>query len=149
MKAMLVFMGILCPTLAWANPTANHYRCVGENTAATVYLRPGSLAPVMSVINLGLGGSETHEETLDNVVADHGAMGLLIEGRFAAIADAKLTFTLIVPAVVIKDHDVKGVEGMLVRSFAGTMPPPEHMIIPGPVQDNEFRPVTCVASIVR
>ncbi len=149
MKAMLVILGVFCPVAAWANPTANVYRCVGENTAAHVYLRPGNLSPVMSVVNLGLGGSETHEESLDHVVADHGAMGLLIEGRFAAIADAKLTFTLIVPAVVVKDQDVTGVEGMLVRSFAGTMPPPEHMVIPGPVQDNEFRPVTCVASIVR
>jgi hypothetical protein len=149
MKSIVVSLGMLIASAGFASAPANHYACEGDRTAATVYFGPGGLAPHMKVVNLGLGGGDSHEESLDGVKSEKSPMGLLITGKFTAIADAKLTFTLIVPVVGINLESVGGVKGMLVRSLEGTMPPPEGVVLTGPRQSNDFRPVTCVASIVR
>jgi len=44
---------------------------------------------------------------------------------------------------------VQGIEGMLIRSFAGLMPPPGGSSISGPRQKLQFSPVTCIASLRR
>ena len=148
MKRLILTLGIMLPAAVYANNTADQYVCKGDQASVKVEFGPEGHLPTMAVTNLGMGGSDSHEEALDRVEVEKSPMGLLVTGRFAAIADAKLTFTLIVPVVVIKDQDINGVEGMLVRSFEGTMPPPAHTSILGPLQHNEFRRVTCVASFV-
>jgi hypothetical protein len=149
MRNLVLALGMMAASGAFAVSPANHYECVGDRTSVTVYFGPGGVAPNMSVVNLGLGGGDTREESLDNVKSEKSPMGLLITGRFLAIADAKLTFTLIVPVVGINQESVSGVEGLLVRSLEGTMPLPDNAVLTGPRQHNEFRPVSCVASIVR
>ena len=142
-------VGVVMASGAFAASVANHYECVGDATAATVYFGPGGAAPSFRAVNLGLGGPDTAEVTLDRVTSESSPMGRLVTGVYTLIADADLTFTLIIPTVGIKDEDVSGVKGMLVRTLEGTMPPPSGVTIPGPRQYNDFRPVTCVASIVR
>lgn len=142
-------VGVFMASGARAASVANHYDCVGNDTAATVYFGPGGAAPAFKVVNLGLGGPDTTEVTLDRVTATDSPMGRLVTGAYGLIADADLTFTLIIPVVGIKDDDVSGVKGMLVRTLEGTMPPPSGGMGPGPRQSNDFRSVTCVASIVR
>jgi len=77
-------------------------------------------------------------------------MGLMACGYYRGIADAALSFTLIAPTVIIADDEqVAGVEGMLIRSFAGLMPPPTNTPVSGPRQKLQFSPVTCIASLRR
>jgi hypothetical protein len=141
--------GVLMASGAFAAGFANHYECIGDDTAATVYFGPGGAAPAFKVVNLGLGGPDTTEVKLDRVTSEFSPMGRLVTGVFTNIADARLTFTMIIPTVGIEDEDVRDVKAMLVRTLEGTMPPPSGGMGSGPRQSNEFRPVTCVASIVR
>ena len=136
-------------TSAYGGSFANLYDCEGEATSASLYLALGSTPPSLRVMNLGLGGSETFSFNLDQVSSMKSPMGHVTTGYYAAIADAKLSFTLIVPTVVVQDQPIANVSGMLVRSFQGTMPPPSNVTILGPREQNTFKPVVCTASIVR
>lgn len=128
---------------------ANRFECSGEAQIAILHRSLDTGSATLKVTNLGLGG-DSAEFDLDRVTLRQDMMGLMACGYYRGIADATLSFTLIVPTVVIADDEpVPGVEGMLIRSFAGLMPPPTNTPVSGPRQKLQFSPVTCIASLRR
>jgi hypothetical protein len=128
---------------------ANRFECSGEAQVAILHRSLDTGTAALKVTNLGLGG-DSAEFDLDRVTLRQDMMGLMACGYYRGIADASLSFTLIVPTVIIADDEpVAGVEGMLIRSFAGLMPPPANTPVSGPRQKLQFSPVTCIASLRR
>ena len=128
---------------------ANRFECSGEAQVAILHRSLDTGSASLRVTNLGLGG-DSAEFDLDRVTIRQDMMGIMACGYYRGIADASLSFTLIVPSVIIADDQpAPGVEGMLIRSFAGLMPPPNNTPISGPRQTLQFFPVTCIASLRR
>ena len=128
---------------------ANRYECSGEFQVATLHKSIDTGSASLKITNLGLGG-ESAEVSLDQVTIRQDLMGLMANGFYLGITDARLSFTLIVPAVVISDdYPLHGVEGILIRSFAALTPPPDNTHVSGARQHLQFFPLTCTASLLR
>ena len=153
MRFLHVFFVIaLWAKLAGGSATAaeaNRFECSGDGQVVTLHRSVDTGAASLQVTNLGLGG-DSAEFNLDRVTLRQDIMGIMACGYYRGITDASLSFTLIVPTVIIADDlPISGVEGMLVRSFAGLMPPPNNSVVGGLRQKLDFIPVTCIASLRR
>ena len=153
MRAIYVFFVVaLWAKLAGGTATAaeaNRFECRGDGQLTTLHRSVDSGSASLKVTNLGLGG-EVSEYDLDRVTIRQDIMGIMACGYYRGIADASLSFTLVVPTVVIADDaPVVGISGLLIRSFAALMPPPNNAPISGPRQQLQFVPLTCTASLRR
>jgi len=147
------FVVALWAKLAGGSATAaeaNRFECKGDSQTAVLHRSLDTGSAQLRVTNLGLGGGGGSEFELDRVSVRQDIMGIMACGYYRGIADASLSFTIIVPSVVIADDQpVTGVSGMLIRSFAGLMPPPDGVTASGPRQTLQFTPLTCTALLRR
>jgi len=151
MKLMHVFFVVaLWAKLAAGSATAaeaNRFECTGEAQIVILHRSLDSSIARLQVSNLGFG-EDMAEFQLDRVSVRQDLMGVMAWGYYRGIADMAVTFALIVPTVlIVDDQQVSGVEGMLIRSVAGLLPPPTSNSISGPRQSLLFSPVSCIASL--
>lgn len=146
------FVVALWAKLAGGSATAaeaNRFECKGDSQSAVLHRSLDTGTAQLRVTNLGLGG-DSAEFDLDRVIVRQDMMGIMACGYYRGIADASLSFTIIVPSVVIADDEpVTSVSGMLIRSFTGLMPPPDGVTVSGPRQILQFTPLTCTALLRR
>ena len=126
----------------FANIYADTYSCRPVNAHTTLQ---GSVrlitSPSYSLRSFAISGLE-----LGQIKISEGPIGIEALGRDMYIADATLDYKIIVPKVVLNEHrDSQQVFGMIIRSLAGTLPPPNHTQL-GPVQLLDFEPLNCNAS---
>lgn len=153
MRVLYVFFVVaLWAKLAGGTATAaeaNRFECSGDGQVVILHRSVDSGSASLKVTNLGLGG-DSAEFDLDRVTIRQDIMGIMACGYYRGIADASLSFTLIVPTVLIADDQpVVGFSGLLIRSFAALMPPPSNAPISGPRQSLQFIPLTCTAMLRR
>jgi hypothetical protein len=123
---------------------ANVLKCQGQDIVIGMTTSSWTGRPTLS-----LGRAEVDSSVaLTQVELTNTQMGNVVTGFFPHIADASLTYTLIVPDVKITDKDISGIQGMVVKSFVPTFFGSDSPK-PGPRQTNDFIPVVCEATLVK
>ena len=120
---------------------ANIFNCKGQDIELSMTTSSFSGSPTLILGNPIADGHTTH---LTDVKVTRNEMGNQVSGSYPFIADAIMTYTLIVPSVNIGDHPFGEISGMVVRTIEGTFFGP-NAPIPGPRQNNTFTPVVCAA----
>ena len=142
MKKLAALLFTLVSGTAFA-VEANVLRCQGQDIVINMTTSSWTGRPTLS-----LGRAEVDSSVaLTQVELTNTSMGNVVTGFFPHIADASLTYTLIVPDVKITDKDISGIQGMVVKSFVPTFFGSDSPI-PGPRQANDFIPVVCEATLV-
>lgn len=143
MKLLGVLILVMTASAAWG-ADANYYDCKGEGVSVRMATAGYTGLPTLTVTSVGANSENSPGGSLAHVTVEETAMGLLAVGQYTQIADATLRYSLIVPRVIVGDSGLKGINGMLVRTLAGGMPPPPGApIYPHAVQSNIFTPVSC------
>jgi hypothetical protein len=107
MKKLAALLFTLVSGTAFA-VEANVLRCQGQDIVINMTTSSWTGRPTLS-----LGRTEVDSSVaLTQVELTNTSMGNVVTGFFPHIADASLTYTLIVPDVKITDKDVSGIQGM-------------------------------------
>ncbi|MCX6119928.1 MAG: hypothetical protein NT027_20525 [Proteobacteria bacterium] len=144
MKLLVSTILAFSATAAFSVEEANHFVCKGKQVSVVMDTSSKTGAPLLSILGDQFGQSVN----LVQVELTDSPMGQQVSGFFDGIADANMTYTLIVPRVLVKIPGTQKIEGMLARTFTGGLMAPntnESRV----VESNSFMPVRCVAQVVR
>ena len=147
MRSTIIALSVSLSSAAFASE-ANIYKCKGQGVGVRMTLSSFTGEPTLKVDALTAESENSPGGRLEKVKVSETAMGLEVTGDFIEIADATLSYTLIVPHIIVNEaNPVMTGNAMLVRSMTGGFIPPSAELA-RVVESNKFTPLVCEASKV-